>query len=731
MKSDVPPIQYDYCVTCPWGLEGLLEVELGELGAEVVRQAPASVFVRAPLEIVYGILLRSRLANRVIVVLGQFEADGGEGLTEASAEIPWETILLPGKRLRVDFHGRTDQVRHTMFGAQCIKDGIVDRWMRHFDTRPEIDPKHADSRIYAHLHRGRLTLGLDLSGDSLHMRGYRLDGAQAPLKENLAAALLFRAGWPAMAEHQAPLIDPLCGSGTLVIEAAMMAVGAAPNAYREFFGCENWAAHDEALWEKCVTDARTETRRNIKHSSLKLLGFDRDAAAIDAARNNAKRAGVSSLVEFSLQPVEAWTPEATSGTPGLVMTNPPYGERLGDIPELIPLYAALGHKTRQLGVGWKLAVFTGNPELGHRLGLRAHKRYNFRNGALECKLLICPIEEAQVQPAGETSAPQEDAQAAAPVPGEQAQMLINRLVKNRRQLSKWLRKSGVTCYRLYDADMPEFAVAVDVYDQDVHIQEYAPPRNIDPRQAERRLMDAVAAVTQVMEVSPERVHLKTRQRQSGTSQYERQSRSRHALTVTEGEARFKVNLRDFLDTGVFLDHRPARRWVGEHASGKRVLNLFCYTATATVHAALGGARESVSVDMSNTYLEWAEENYRLNRLDLRRHTLERADCMDWLATARGEYDLIFMDPPTFSNSKKMRGVLDIQRDHVSLIDKAMKRLSPMGTLLFSNNLRRFKLDPDVAERFAVTACGDDMLDPDFKRRPNIHHVFMIRHRLNH
>src|SRR5690606_10681700 len=200
------------------------------------------------------------------------------------------------------------------------------------------------------------------------------------------------------------------------------------------------------------------------------------------------------------------------------------------------------------------------------------------------------------------------------------------------------------------------------------------------------------------------------------------------FVVTEGPATFEVNLEDYLDTGLFLDHRPVREMIRGMAKGKRFLNLFCYTAAATVHAALGGARESLSVDMSNTYLEWAKRNFELNGLDLASHVLLRADCLEWLAKREGRFDLIFLDPPTFSNSKKMADVLDIQRDHAAMIRDAMAILEPGGTLVFSNNFRRFKMDEAITEDFAVENITASTIPPDFERNARIHNCWLVRHK---
>lgn len=736
--TDVQSQSLTLYVTCPKGLEGLLADELAGFGAEVTGTTVAGVHVQADVAMAYRICLWSRLANRVVLcLLREQDIERPESLVEAARRVDWRAHLRTGSSLAVDFHGQSEHIRHTRFGAQSVKDGIVDSMRAAGHERPVIELKNPDTRIYAHLHRGRLLLGLDLVGGSLHQRGYRRDAGHAPLKENLAAALLMRADWPARARRGEPLLDPMCGAGTLLIEAALMAADIAPQLARHYFAFEAWAEHDPGVWQelKREADARASVgRRRVKS---KLFGRDQSPPAIAAAKANAMRAGIPSLIELQGAEVAQLTrPEGVDG-PGLVITNPPYGERLGELPEVVPIYTALGERLRAEFEGWQLALFTGNPDLGHRTGLRATKQYAFKNGPLDCKLLMIPVmvesasRGASVQVSAKSgSAGEQDAQEApsrAPR-NEGAQMFANRLEKNRKRLKKWLKKSGESCYRLYDADMPEYALAVDVYGDHVHVQEYAPPRSVDPRQAQRRLFDALEVIPQVLGVRAEDVHYKQRTRQSGKAQYTKQEASGERFEVSEGPARLWVNLRDYLDTGLFLDHRPVRRMLRDMADGKRFLNLFCYTGTATVQAALGGASDSVSVDLSNTYLTWARDNFALNRLDPSRHRVIRDDCLRWLETAGSEFDLIFLDPPTFSNSKKMDDVLDVQRDHARLIELAMARLSADGTLVFSNNQRRFTLDAAMGERFAVEDISARTFDPDFARRPDLHHCFLIRHR---
>ncbi|NQY76608.1 MAG: bifunctional 23S rRNA (guanine(2069)-N(7))-methyltransferase RlmK/23S rRNA (guanine(2445)-N(2))-methyltransferase RlmL [Halomonas sp.] len=720
--------------TCPKGIEGLLADELTALGAEPGKTTVAGVYFSADQATAYRVCLWSRLANRVILLLAR-EAmiETAEQVRDVVARISWSQHLAPGKTLAVDFHGRSDHIRHTRFGAQTVKDGVVDALQLAGQERPNVDTKTPDLRIYAHLHRANLSLGIDLSGESLHRRGYRRDVGHAPLKENLAAALLVRAGWPERAKAGEPLIDPLCGAGTLLIEAALMAADQAPNLNRERFGFHGWAGHQEAVWSELKREAEARASIGRKRCKTELMGFDQSPAALTAAKSNAMRAGIPALITLHGQSLAQLTrPETLTAEQGLLITNPPYGERLGELPELVQLYAQLGEKAKALFPGWTLAMFTGNPDLGHRLGLRAHKQYALKNGALDAKLLLMEIGSVRPAPqqSGEPSeagvAPQASS-TAKPAVSENAQMFANRLTKNQKRLKKWLKQSGETCYRIYDADMPEYALAVDRYGDRVHVQEYAAPSSINPAQAQKRLFDALEVLPEALGVDPSKIYVKRRERQAGAAQYQKREASGERFEVQEGSARLWVNLRDYLDTGLFLDHRPVRRMLGEMASGKRFLNLFCYTATATVQAALGGASDSVSVDMSNTYLEWARDNFALNKLDPRLHRVVRDDCFRWLETANAQFDLIFMDPPTFSNSKKMRDTLDVQRDHPRLVELAMARLAPGGTLVFSNNQRRFKLDEALSERYAVEEITTCTFDPDFQRRTNLHHVFLLHH----
>ncbi|WP_110666050.1 bifunctional 23S rRNA (guanine(2069)-N(7))-methyltransferase RlmK/23S rRNA (guanine(2445)-N(2))-methyltransferase RlmL [Salinicola halophilus] len=740
-------------ITCPWSVEALLADEVAELGAQIQKTTVAGVHVTADRATAYRICLWSRLANRVVMTLGRSAGcDEPPAIVEAVRGLDWPGLLRDGQTIAVDFHGQSAAIRHTRFGAQVVKDGVVEAMQLSGRKRPSVAPKDADVRLYAHLHRGQLLVGIDLVGASLHQRGYRRDAGHAPLKENLAAAILVRAGWPARARRGDSLVDPMCGAGTLVIEAAMMATDTAPQLAREQFDFERLTDFDAECWRELMQEARARASLGRRRVQSRLFGFDQSPQAIAAAKSNAMRAGIPAVINFEGGAVHALERPAAAADTGLVVTNPPYGERLGELPELVALYGKLGERLKHGFGGWTLAMFTGNPDLGHRLGLRAHRQYAFKNGPLDCKLLLADVAVRSAAPAveaatlsendGLTKAAPETASTAGDgassratsaaesddALSEGARMFANRLQKNRKRLAKWLKRSGESCYRLYDADMPEYALAIDVYGHQIHVQEYAPPKSVDASRAQRRLHDALSAIPVALGVRPEQIHYKQRERQSGKAQYEKQGDSHQRFVVKEGAASLWVNLVDYLDTGLFLDHRPVRRLLGEKARGRRFLNLFCYTGTATVHAALGGASESVSVDLSNTYLEWARDNFTLNQLEPSRHRVVRDDCFRWLETASATFDLIFLDPPTFSNSKKMAGTLDVQRDHARLIELAMARLAPGGELIFSNNQQRFRLDPSLSATFVVEEITQQTFDPDFTRRTNLHHCFRIRHR---
>ena len=748
-------------VTCPRGLEPLLVTELTDLGATEAKERRGGVSCSGPPELAYRACLWSRLASRVLLPLTNFPLVDADGLYAGARTVDWPALFAPESSFSIEVAGHSPAVTHTHYAGLKVKDAIADTFRERCGRRPDVNTAEPDVRVHLHLDRAVATLSLDLSGESLHRRGYRGGTGEAPLKENLACAILIRADWPRIAAEGGALIDPMCGSGTFLIEGAWMAADIAPGLMRSRFGFEHWLAHRPAVWHELKRDA--QSRRDLGLAKLpRLIGRDLDERVLHFARKNALNAGLKGAIVWEVGDLLETRPPEDTAT-GLVVTNPPYGERMAAEGEVIKLYSLLGATLKSHFRGWRAAIFTSRPDLGPRIGLRADAMHSFYNGDLLCKLLqfgiAAPVAARSEDPpeAGRTPA------AAVTTPSSSPSEFANRLAKNRKHLAKWARRTGVSCYRVYDADLPDYALAVDVYqtcegELHLHVQEYAAPKTIDPVKAEKRLREALSDLQSAYAVPASRLHFKQRAVQRGTAQYEKQGDALRVLEIEEHGARLLVNLDDYLDTGLFFDHRPMRQRLRREAQGKRMLNLFCYTGAASVQAALGGASQTVSVDLSNTYLHWAGRNLRLNGFEVgelaqappsrdtgsvwreagrRRaevpsapHLTARADCMAWLRSAAEDdarrFDLVFCDPPTFSNSKKLEGVFDVERDHPELIGLAMGVLAPGGTLYFSTNKRRFKLDPAAVEGLACEDITAQTLDEDFRRPPPPHRAWRIR-----
>jgi 23S rRNA (guanine2445-N2)-methyltransferase / 23S rRNA (guanine2069-N7)-methyltransferase len=732
-----------FLASSPRGLADLLARELTELGAENLKERSAGVAFCADLRVAYRACLESRIANRIFLELARFEARDAQAFYEAARGIPWAAHLAPGATLACEFTGRHPNITHTHFGALKLKDAIVDAVRDATGARPDVALERPGLRIHAHAQGQQITVSLDLSGESLHRRGYRGPAGEAPLKENVAAGLLLRAGWAELAAVGAQFLDPMCGSGTLAIEAALIAAGRAPNLARGYFGFLGWRGHDPQLWGAVQEEARARVRAQPART-LVIRGRDGDSSAIHDARANAARAGVGSLVHFEVGELADAAPAASADaapeTPvevapelsaevGLVAVNPPYGVRLEDHERALALHRELGHVLRGRFRGWHAAVLIGAPHLGRELGLRAWRTHALWNGGIECRLLRLRVEAQSEREPGRLAKP-----GAKPSDSPGARMFANRLGKNLKRLRGWAARTGVSCYRLYDADMPEYAFAIDLYrsiEPDLewlYVQEYAAPAEIEQEAVRRRRSEALSTLPQVTGVPGERIRLRTRRRTRRGDQYRKIQQQGSFHVISEGGLRFEVNFDDYLDTGLFLDHRVTRDRLRARAQGGRFLNLFAYTGTATVYAVAGGAAASTSVDLSRTYLDWTQRNLELNGPLGRQHELVQADCREWLregARAHGRYGLIFLDPPTFSNSKRMQGVLDVERDHPQLIESSMSLLEPGGLLVFSTNAQRFRLDAALRERHEVRDISAATLPHDFERNPRIHHCFEL------
>ena len=703
------------------GFEELLKSELTELGAQDAKVAQGGVHYWADDETLYRTLLWSRLSSRILLPIVQAKVFSDLDLYSAVVGVNWLDYFDEKVHFFVDFNGTNQEIRHTQFGAMRVKDGIVDYFERHGRARPNVDKEQPDIRIHAYLNRDDVVLSLDLSGDALHMRGYREDTGKAPLRETLAAAIVLRSGW----QKGTPLVDPMCGSGTLLIEAAQMEAQIAPQLYRLHWGFDFWQGHNQAAWEKVKEEALAlaeaeKQRENPPH----FYGFDLDHRVLQKAKQNAKNAGVAHLMQWQQGDVAA-IKNPSPNVAGTVICNPPYGERLGTTPALIALYSVFGQRLKQQFAGWNASIFSGEPSLLDCLRLRSHRQFKAKNGPLDCVQKNYQIAERAEQSAVENTV---EFDRTSSVTSEVAVDFANRLQKNIKKIEKWAKQQGLDVYRLYDADLPEYNLAVDRYADHIVVQEYAAPKNIDENKARQRLLDAVNATLIVTGIETNKLILKVRQKQKGTNQYEKLANKGEYFYVNEYGAKLWVNLTDYLDTGLFLDHRLTRKMLGEMAQGKDFLNLFAYTGSATVHAALGKAKSTTTVDMSNTYLNWAEQNLLLNDIEGKQHKLIQADCLQWLEKCDRQFDLIFVDPPTFSNSKRMEDSWDVQRDHIKLMTNLKRILRPSGTIVFSNNKRGFKMDFAKLEELGLSAVeiSHKTLPLDFERNKQIHNCWLVQ-----
>lgn len=746
--------------TCAPGLESLLAGELRDLGAVEVNTAGAGVRFGNTLESAYRACLWSRVANRVLLPLLSGPSVSPEDLYTLVQQIDWSEHVSVDGTLAVDFFTAHSALTHSQYGALKVKDAIVDQFRAATGRRPNVDRETPDISVNVYLYRNKARIALDLSGASLHRRGYRQQGGLAPLKENLAAALLLGSDWPALAERGGSFVDPLCGSGTLLIEAAMIARHQAPGLHRQYFGFLGWRGHQKNLWEQLVAEARNAIRdvRSI------ITGCDSDNQMVNMAKQNVQAAGVDTVVTVHRQPIESGPPSILDNTaPGLLLSNPPYGERLaGDAS----FYVGLGRSLSRRYAGWTCGLFTAVQAPLQRARLPLKLRLSARNGGIDCALMLGEIpamaqsqrqtvwpDTAQIGSARkqdtaaltsseaatatvETTAAEPQSTSSPGVESIDITAFVNRLRKNQRSLKSWLSREGIKAWRAYDADLPEFAVAIDVYDctqRHLMVQEYQAPATVNAIMAEARLQALLAVLPDVFGVHSDHIHVRLRERKSGISQYEKQTGAAVTDMLEERSCVYELNFSDYLDTGLFLDHRKLRRYIQDHAAGLQLLNLFAYTGSVTVAAAKGGAAGSVSVDFSNRYCQWAERNLQHNEIDLSRHKVVRSDVSTWLAAQKSEprFDLILLDPPTFSNSTGLEADWNVQRDHVACIRACLQLLKPEGLLIFSNNFRRFKLDMGAlvtqAADPAVEGRSRWSIDRDFKRNQRIHQCWFIRH----
>ncbi len=708
----------------------LIVNEAREAGSEDVRQTASGVEFVGTLEVGYRFCYNSRISSRLL--MGLFIDDDIETdleLSEATGQLEWENYLTPEKTFKVTCTAQNCRwINNSHYAALKVKDGICDRLKEKFSgERPNVEIEDPDLTVHVHINGNTVIWYADFSGENLSMRGYRGEQTEALLKEHLAAALLSRSEWKKTVNEgsPAPLYDPFCGSGTIAVEAAMMAAEIAPGMIRKKpYPFEKLPGFDQAAYDRVRAEAAEKHQRALDERDISIYASDISRKAVEISKAAALKAGVYDLIAFSV--ADFTKLENAPCSHGYIVTDPPYGERMA-VKEIDLLYSNIGKTLQRAFKGWKATIMTGSSELLANVDMKPERTNTLFNGPIQCQAAHYTIftdeeKNALIEKAKEKRA----ARLSAPL-SEGAEMAYNRLIKNIAAIKPKMEAEGVTCYRIYDADMPEYSAAIDIYEGKwVVLSEYAAPPTIDPAAAERRLNELVLATERATKIDIENIFVKERKRQEGSSQYTRLAANNHFYIAKENGLKFLVNFTDYLDTGIFLDHRPIRKMIQEMSEGKRFLNLFCYTGTATLNAIKGGAVSTVSVDASNTYLAWLEQNLKLNGFSTTiGNFLYRDDAIDWLWATYDRYDLIFCDPPTWSNSKD-RHSFDVQRDHARLIDAAAMHLAPNGTLIFSTNYTKFRLDERVLEKYAVEDITDKTIGDDFERNQKIHKCYLIR-----
>lgn len=680
----------------------MLADEVRALEIELVDVRPTVVLARGTLREGYRLCLWSRVASRVLLPIVELEADDDTALYDALREVAWWEHFRASQTFAIGSSQAPNSPIPSHYWVQRAKDAIVDAFREHGGTRPSIDKKDPGVRFHLHVGEGHHELALDFSGEGQHRRGYRQIGGKAPLKENLAAAILYLAGWPAAANRGLALMDPTCGSGTFLIEAALMATNHAPGLLRKRFGFERWLRHDAAAFDS-EREAALAAQRG--ECPAPIFGCDASETVLSYARQNLRAAGVEQHVSLQVKDLSSVEKPADAG---IVVCNPPYGHRLGDDATLFLFYQSLGDALKRAFDGWTAYVFAAHGSNLKHLGLRPTRRHVLYNGAIECRLLEIPLRRRA------------DDSAKAPAwrkPSGRAEMFANRIRKNSKKWERWAKRNGTECYRLYDADIPEYDVAVDRYGAKAVVHVFQREQDDGDDRMRQRLQDVLLTLPEALGIDSGDLVVKVRRKHDQGDQYARISLQEAEMTVSEGPLRFIVNLEDRIDTGLFLDHRAVRSYALDHCKGKRVLNLFAYTCSVSVAAAVGGATQTTSVDLSNTYLDWGRRNFEANGLDPAKHRFFRSDAMRWIAKNRSIFDWIFVNPPTFSRSKMGKGEFNIHKDHRALIEHAMRSLEGQGELVFTTHAHAFELDETIQRRFRVEDAGRAFVPPDFARHP--------------
>ena len=798
--------ELEFFASCLPGLEQELAGELKALGIQRTRPLGGGVAFFCEGEAAMRACLWSRLAARIMLVVGRVNAGDAQLLYAGVYDLPWEDILAGDATMAVRANGANDELRNTRFTALKVKDAIVDRLRQRRGTRPQVDAVAPRASIDVRIRETRATVSLDFSGEALNRRAYLApdDKEEAALACSLAAGALALGDWKALAQKGGYFIDPACRDGIALVEAALAACDGAPGLYRKRWGFQGWSGYDEAAWRQLRAEAAERFQAGIARfggsapddilqgdvynaplpdpDRIHFLGATTSSPFVSRARNHVRHAGLRSVISIELGGAGDVAGlvkghRALSHAHALMVASSFDAQSRADALALVQADEAAFATAAALAPDTSRFVAVGAQDMASRFGVAPALAKDVGKGRVQTR-----VEVFDARPAGMHAVQVPDLDGGAShdvaVLEEASAQFAARLRKVLKERRKWAAREGVSCFRLYDADLPDYAVAIDWYagagdargNDYLHVAEYAAPASVDAEKARRRFADVLALAPVVCGVRPDHVFSKTRLREKGGGQYRNAGSRAYVTTVEEGGFRFEIDLAGRLDTGIFLDHRLTRGLVasivracageGEFEGASQIeellaernrsdegnrgarrgataspgvsfANLFAYTGTASVYAAGAGAASTVTVDLSQTYLDWAQRNMAANGFSGASHTFERADVMRWITDTRHtsrRFDVVFVDPPTFSNSKAMgKRTWDVQRDHVELLIGVSRILAQGGLAVFSCNLRSFKPDVEGLAKYGVNIVDvtQGTIPEDFARNARIHKCYVV------
>ena len=523
---------FHFVANCAAGLEQMTGDEIRSYGGIIEEISAGLVRWKGTLETAYRACLWSRYSSKVLLVIKSFSMNNADDLYEESLSFNWLDHFTREMSFSVSSTlANNPAVTHSHYASLRVKDGIVDHFREKGQERPSVKKDRADFRVHIHVDGAVGTLYVDLSGDSLHRRGYREATGIAPLKETLAAALVTLSGWSSSVSVDTAFVDPMCGSGTILIEAALIWGDSAPGLSRNYFGFNKWLGHDAKVWSSLVDEAVSREEEAFEKKWPVFIGYDCDPEVVAAARKNIEKAGLESKITVKAKEITHLKPPSQKG---YLISNLPYGERLSEKEEIGYLYGGVGKVLQRHFQGWTAGLLIGETDFADKLGIDTGKSYRLNNGSLVCRFFVGKVKIFE-QSGFDVSTDLSE------VITEGADF-YNRLLKNIRKINSWAEKNKVSCFRIYDRDLPDYNVAIDVYERWVLVQEYAPPSQVDSEVARKRFSLVLNIVRQTLNLKRDRVFIKQRKRQKGKEQYEKKHVKQKFHEVFEGDCCFLVNI---------------------------------------------------------------------------------------------------------------------------------------------------------------------------------------------